>query len=106
MTVTRPGIIKAGLAPDPDGNYEDEGLLALMADNVDVATFATQALTYDVQNQSGTNPVWARIRLDNEKQYQFIPTPYGVGWNTISGCWPVAAEWTFLAETGSGLGCR
>lgn len=75
------GIIKAGITPDPDsGNYEDQGLLSFKIDNLDISDFASQALTYEVQNETGSNPVWVRIRIaGTSTTYQHIPASYGVG---------------------------
>jgi len=96
------GIIKAGLTPDPDdGHYWDEGLLGFKVSNVDVSLFASQALSYDVENQAGTNPVWVRIRLVGGTQYQFVPTPYGSGWHTVNAA---AGQWQLMDEDGNGVG--
>ena len=79
------GLIKAGLTIDPtDGIYEDEGLFAFRP-AVPIDTFAASALTYDVVNQYGTNPVWMTIEIDtgtvglrsDNVTFQMVPAPYG-----------------------------
>ena len=82
----------------------DEGLLAFQVNSVDLSTFASQTLTYDVQNETGTNPVWVRIRLTdtNQTEYQFIPSPYSAGvWNTINAA---AGQWQLMDDNGNGTG--
>ena len=87
------GIIKAGITPNTDGDYYDQGLLGFKLNNVPLADFAAGGLTYDVQNQSGTNPVWVRIRIaGTSTTYQHVPESYGVGggYHTINagtGLW-------------------
>lgn len=98
------GIIKAGITPiAAGGNYEDEGILAFQVPSVAVATFAGQALTYDVENQTGTNPVWVRIRLVGGNQYQFVPASYGVlgGYHTINAA---AGQWYLMDINGNAIG--
>jgi hypothetical protein len=98
------GIIKAGINPDPDdGQYWDEGLLAFKVPNIDLTIFAGQVLTYDVENESGTNPVWVRIRLTNGSQYQFVPASYGVGggYHTIDAA---AGSWYLMDSNGNATG--
>ena len=98
------GIIKAGITPIVvGGNYEDEGILAFQVPSVAVATFAGQVLTYDVENQTGTNPVWVRIRLVSGIQYQFVPASYGVlgGYHTINAA---AGQWQLMDGSGNGVG--
>lgn len=90
------GIIKAGLAVDPtSSDYEDEGLLAFQVPNVDISTFAGQVLTYDVQNETGPNPVWVRIRLVGGAQYQFVPTTNPTIWHTVDAA---AGDWYLMAS--------
>ncbi len=96
------GIIKAGIAPDPvDGNYWDEGILAFKVDSVAIADFAAQALMFDVQNESGTNPVWVRIRLVGGTTYQFVPTTNPAGWHTVDAA---AGEWQLMDNNGNATG--
>ncbi len=97
------GIIKAGLAVDPSALiYKDEGILAFKVPNVDISTFAGQALTYDVENETGSNPVWVRIRLVGGTQYQFVPSPYLAGaWNTVDAA---AGQWQIMDNDGNGTG--
>ncbi len=67
-----------------------------------ISTFATQALTYDVQNQTGTNPVWVRIRLVGGTTYQFVPAPYTAGvWNTVNAA---TGQWQLMDINGNGTG--
>ena len=100
------GIIKAGITPEPSessnaGQYMDEGLLAFQVNGVDLSTFASQTLTYDVQNQTGTNPVWVRIRLVGGTQYQFIPTTNPAGWHTVDAA---IGQWKLMDSNGNGVG--
>ena len=97
------GIIKAGLTPDPvSGNYEDQGLLAFKLDPaVAIATFASQALSYDVQNETGPNPVWVRIRLVGGTQYQFVPTTNPMSWHTVDAA---AGQWQLMDINGNATG--
>jgi Tol biopolymer transport system component len=84
------GIIKAGLNMDPDGHYWDEGLFGFIP-NVTINQFAASALTYDVVNQEGTNPVWMTIEIDtgvvNDRNdntiYQFVPPANPASWHTV-----------------------
>jgi len=92
------GIIKAGFTTEEPW---DEGILAFKVNNVDIAVFASQALTYDVQNQSGVNPVWVRIRLVTGEIFQFWPEKYGAGWHTIDAA---AGLWQLMDENGNGTG--
>jgi len=94
-------IIKAGINIDADGHYWDEGILAFQVPSVDIATFAGQALTYDVQNQSGPNPVWVRIRLVGGTQYQFVPTSNPAGWHTVNAA---AGQWQLMDNSGNAIG--
>jgi predicted ribosomally synthesized peptide with SipW-like signal peptide len=94
------GIIKAGITPN-GVNYEDEGLLGFQVPSVAIATFAGQALTYDVQNQSGPNPVWVRIRLVGGTQYQFVPTTNPAGWHTVNAA---AGQWQLMDNDGNATG--
>lgn len=96
------GIIKAGLNPDPeDGNYWDEGILAFKVPNVAIGDFATQALMFDVQNESGPNPVWVRIRLVSGAIYQFVPTTNPMSWHTVDAA---AGEWQLMDGDGNATG--
>jgi hypothetical protein len=79
------GLIKAGLAIDPiDGVYEDEGLFAFRP-FVSIDQFAASALTYDIVNQYGANPVWMTIEIDtgvvddrsDNVTFQMVPAAYG-----------------------------
>jgi hypothetical protein len=92
------GIIKAGLTPDPDdGHYWDDGLFGFVP-AITVDAFAAGTLTYDVQNETGTNPVWMSIEIDtgvvgdrtDNTKYQCVPTAYGAGWNTVDAA---AGQW-------------
>ncbi len=96
------GIIKAGLTVDPtSGNYEDEGILAFKVNNVAIASFALQALSYDVQNETGTNPVWVRIRVVGGTTYQFVPTTNPTSWHTVDAA---AGQWQLMDGNGNGTG--
>lgn len=98
------GIIKAGINIDPEsGHYEDEGLLAFKVNNVAILTFASQALTYDVQNESGTNPVWVRIRIVGGTTFQHLPASYGVGegYHVIDAA---AGSWQLMDSNGNATG--
>lgn len=96
------GIIKAGLAPDPDdSNYWDEGILAFKVNNVAIASFASQALSYDVQNESGPNPVWVRISMVSGATYQFVPTTNPSGWHTVDAA---AGQWQLMDSNGNATG--
>lgn len=97
------GIIKAGLAIDPTYlDYEDEGLFAFQVPNVNFPLFATQTLSYDVQNQWGANPVWVRIRLVGGNQYQFVPTSNPMSWHTVNAA---AGMWQQMdTSTGNAFG--
>jgi hypothetical protein len=78
------GLIKAGLAIDTDSHFWDEGLFAFRP-AVTIDKFAASALTYDVVNQYGTNPVWMTIEIDtglvgdrsDNVTFQMVPAPYG-----------------------------
>jgi hypothetical protein len=95
------GIIKAGLLPDlDDGNYWDEGLLGFQV-SVDISSFPSQALSYDVQNETGANPVWVRIRLVGGTQYQFVPTSNPAGWHTVDAA---AGQWQLMDANGNATG--
>ena len=96
------GIIKAGISIDADGHYWDEGLLGFKVPLVNVSTFASQTLTYDVENQSGPNPVWVRIRLVDGIQYQFVPTTNPAGWHTVNAA---AGMWQLMDnDSGNAIG--
>jgi hypothetical protein len=96
------GIIKAGINVDPDsGNYEDEGIIAFKVNSVAISTFAGQVLTFDVENQSGPNPVWVRIRLVGGTQYQFVPATNPAGWHTVNAA---AGQWQLMDVNGNATG--
>ncbi len=97
------GLIKAGLTADPTGcaplNYCDEGLFAFRP-AVSIDTFAASALTYDVVNQYGANPVWMTIEIDtgvvgdrsDNVAFQMVPAPYGLAdYVTVNAA--TAANW-------------
>jgi hypothetical protein len=95
------GIIKAGLAPDPDdGHYWDEGLFAFKP-NVTIDKFADGTLTYDVVNQFGENPVWMTIEIDtwvvgdraDNTTYQFVPTSNDPFWHTVDAADGLWQKW-------------
>lgn len=88
------GIIRAGFNTDP---ADDEGLFAFQP-TVTIDVLAAGVLTYDVQNQTGVNPVWMTIEIDtgtvgnrgDNTTYQFVPTSNPSGWNTFdagAGLW-------------------
>ncbi len=96
------GIIKAGITPDPvDGHYWDEGLLGFQVPNVGIGDFASQALSFDVQNETGTNPVWVRIRLVDGTTYQHLPTSNPMAWHTVDAA---AGQWQLMDSNGNGVG--
>lgn len=79
--------IYAGITIDPKANvYEDQGLFGFKPGDVPVATFASQALTYDFVNQYGTAPVWVYIELNKgvtgDTMYQYVPTTNSGIWHT------------------------
>ncbi len=95
------GIIKAGFNTAP---ANDEGLFAFKP-TVTIDVFATGALTYDVQNQFGVNPVWMTIEVDTgdvdvagvrigNTAYQFVPTSNPAGWNTFNAGAGLWLQWT------------
>ena len=94
------GIIKAGLTPDPDGHYWDEGLFGFKTD-ISIGDLATGPLQFDVVNQAGINPVWMTIELDtgalNERSdnttFQFVPTSNPAGWHTVDGAAGYWQKW-------------
>lgn len=99
------GLIKAGIAVDPiSGNYEDEGLLGFKV-YASISDFASQPLSYVVENETGTNPLWVRIRLADEAQtqYQFVPASYGVGggYHTIDAA---SGSWQLMDINGNAVG--
>ncbi len=92
------GIIEAGLAVDPtSGNYEDEGLFGFQP-NVTIDALAGGSLNYDVDKQTGTNPVWMTIEIDtgvvgdrsDNTVYQYVPTTNPDGWHTVDA---EAGQW-------------
>jgi hypothetical protein len=94
------GIIKAGLALDPDGHYWDEGLFAFKP-NVTIDVLAAGTLTYDVMNQYGENPVWITIEIDtgevddrgDNTTYQFVPTTNPADWHTVDAAAGLWQKW-------------
>jgi len=73
--------IYAGVTIDPNNSdYEDQGLFGFKPGDVPVATFASQALTYDFVNQYGTAPVWVYIELNKNDAGQ---TNYGAGGDVV-----------------------
>jgi predicted ribosomally synthesized peptide with SipW-like signal peptide len=95
------GIIKAGINIDANGHYYDEGLLGFKVPTVAISTFAGQVLTYDVENQTGPNPVWVRIRLVGGTQYQFVPTTNPFSWHTVNAA---AGQWQLMDNSGNATG--
>jgi hypothetical protein len=90
------GIIYAGVNVDTDTHYYDQGLFAFIP-NITIDQLAAGALTYDVENQYGANPVWMTIEIDtgvvgvrsDNTTYEFVPA-YSSGWNTVNagaGLW-------------------
>ena len=103
------GIIKAGITADPgDGHYWDEGLFAF-APNVTIGELAGRTLTFDVENQTGANPVWMCIEIDtgvvgdrsDNTTFQFVPTTNPAGWHTVDGG---AGQWQMMDSNGNGTG--
>ena len=103
------GIIKAGITADPgDGHYWDEGLFAFQP-NVTIDEFAGRTLTFDVENQTGANPVWMCIEIDtgvvgdrsDNKDFQFVPATNPAGWHTVDGG---AGQWQEMDDNGNGTG--
>ena len=98
------GIIKAGISPDTsDGIYSDEGIFAFQVPSVPLSDFASQVLTYDVENELGTNPVWVRIRLTDgaKTTYQFVPTSNPLSWHTVNAA---AGDWYLMDINGNATG--
>jgi hypothetical protein len=92
--------IQAGITIDPtDGIYEDQGLLAFKPGSTPVSAFATQALSWDVINQSGARPVWIYIELNKgvagDVTYQFVPSSNPAGWHTVNAA---AGSWYQWAD--------
>ncbi|MCX7010304.1 MAG: MBG domain-containing protein, partial [Kiritimatiellaeota bacterium] len=95
------GIIKAGLEADPgDGQYWDEGLFGFKPD-VSIEEFADMPLTFDVENETGANPVWMTIEVDtgvvgdrnDNTTYQFVPTSNPAGWHTVNAAAGLWQKW-------------
>lgn len=95
------GIIKAGLAVDPtSGHYEDEGLFAFKP-TLTIDTLAAGPLAYDVENETGTNPVWMTIEVDtgvvddrdDNTTYQFVPTSNPAAWHTVDAAAGLWQKW-------------
>ena len=91
------GVIKAGITPKSDGHYDDEGLFGFKP-NMTINTFAAGPVSYDVINETGSNPVWMTIEIDtgvagdrnDNTTYQFVPTTNPVEWHTVdatTGLW-------------------
>lgn len=103
------GIIKAGLAIDPDGHYWDEGLFAFKP-NITIDALAAGALSYDVQNSNGPNPVWMTIDIDtgvvgdrgDDTVYQHVPTTNPAGWHRVDAAAGLWQMWTDDAGTVTG----
>jgi hypothetical protein len=76
------GIIKAGISTGEC--FCDEGLFGFKP-AVTINKFAASALTYDVVNQYGTNPVWMTIEIEvgdpllrsDNVVFQMVPDAYG-----------------------------
>ena len=90
-------MIKAGITPKSDGHYDDEGLFGFKP-NMTINTFAAGPVSYDVINETGSNPVWMTIEIDtgvaddrnDNTTYQFVPTTNPVEWHTVdatTGLW-------------------
>jgi hypothetical protein len=97
-------IIKAGITAESDGSYQDEGLLGFKVNSVSLSSFASQPLSYDVENATGPNPVWVRIRLTdaNKTEYQFVPSQYSLGaWHTVNAA---AGQWQLMDNNGNATG--
>jgi len=105
------GIIKAGQR----ALQWDEGLFGFKPNDVTINTLATTpgALTYNVENQNGSNPVWMTIEIDTgaidvagvrigNTVYQFVPTPYTAGWHTVFA--GTAGQWQLMDANGNGVG--
>lgn len=96
------GIIKAGLTASSDGHYWDEGLFGFIP-TVTIDDFAAGTVTYDVQNQTGVNPVWMTIEIDtgviinrsDNTTYQFVPASYGTanGYHTVDAAAGLWQKW-------------
>jgi VCBS repeat-containing protein len=98
------GIIKAGINKDvTTGHYLDEGILAFQVNSVPTSTFALQALSYEVQNETGINPVWVRIRIVGGTTFQHVPAFYGVGggYHVIDAA---AGQWQLMDTNGNATG--
>jgi len=105
------GIIKAGLV-EPPGNITtwDEGLFGFRDNLSTIDALAAGALSYDVVNQYGTNPVWMTFLVDNattpdnrsdDAQYQHVPTTNPASWHTVDAA---AGQWQLMDENGNGVG--
>ena len=94
------GIIKAGLTPEPDGHYWDDGIFAFKPD-VTINALASKTFTYDVVNQYGENPVWITIEIDTGEEnnrddnttYQFVPTTNPTSWHTVDAATGLWQKW-------------
>jgi hypothetical protein len=96
------GVIKAG-----QNNLQwDEGLFGFKPTGT-IDAFATGTLTYDVENQTGTNPVWMTIEVgdpvnrDNNKSYQFVPTLNPTVWHTVDAG---VGQWYLMDNSGNATG--
>ena len=109
------GIIKAGLTSSPGSTGDqrwDEGLFGFKP-YVTINVLAAWALTYDVENQTGANPVWMTIEIDtgltgeahrdDNESYQSVPASYGAanGWHTVDAG---AGQWQLMDADGNGTG--
>ncbi|HEX8919131.1 MAG TPA: chitobiase/beta-hexosaminidase C-terminal domain-containing protein, partial [Chloroflexota bacterium] len=96
------GVIKAG----QNGLTWDEGLFGFKP-NMTIAALASGPLAYDVQNETGTNPVWMTIEVgdpinrDTNLSYQYVPAAYGSGWHTIDAA---AGAWQLMDANGNATG--
>ncbi len=104
------GIIKAGLTIDPNDHvYEDEGLFGFQLTDT-INNFASQTLSYDVQNQYGTLPVWMTIEIDtgvigdrsDNTTYQFVPTSNPTGWHTVNAAAGMWQKWNNMSGDTTG----
>lgn len=95
------GIIKAGINIDGDGHYWDDGIFGFKPTGT-INDFASGDVSYDVNNQEGTNPVWMTIEIDtgevsnrnDDDVYQFVPTTNPAGWHTVDATAGLWQKWT------------
>ncbi len=97
--------IYAGVNPDADTHYYDQGLFAFKPGGIPVATFATQPLTYDFVNQYGTAPVWVYIELNKGQVgdiiYQYVPTSNPLSYHTEDA--GTGTHWQAWTDLSSGI---